>query len=235
MLIAFLPLIYVTLAAGVALTKHRYVTLTTARIRHASHLMSSSDPDRLAGTLAICHFLASIGCASYALQPPPDILVALDVYRSPPSGAHPVVGTDERLRCRFRSKRACSYGRRVLIGTSTAAGYLTRRRCVRRHLRSGNPLFGNHSSHLVLSRVRGDEGLDCFIFFIRGFVTCSRRRTPRPPAELATPGLINLIPAFSSAETSSISELTLPRTTPSLDSMRWMVGTERFARSAVCR
>jgi hypothetical protein len=83
MLIAFLPLIYVTLAAGVALTKHRYVTLTTARIRHASHLMSSSDPDRLAGTLAICHFLASIGCASYTLQPPPDILVALDVYLGP--------------------------------------------------------------------------------------------------------------------------------------------------------
>jgi len=55
------------------------MTLTTARIRHASHLMSSSDPDRLAGTLAICLFLASIGCASYALQPPPDILVALNL------------------------------------------------------------------------------------------------------------------------------------------------------------
>ena len=83
MLIAFLPLIYVTLAAGVALTKHRYVTLTTARIRHASHLMSSFDPDRLAGTLAICHFLASIGCASYALQPPPVVLVAMDLHLGP--------------------------------------------------------------------------------------------------------------------------------------------------------
>jgi hypothetical protein len=50
-LIAFLPLIYVTLAAGLALTKHRYVTLTTARIRHASHLRSPFEPDRLAGTL----------------------------------------------------------------------------------------------------------------------------------------------------------------------------------------
>jgi hypothetical protein len=29
-------LIYVAFAAGVALTKHRYVTLTTTRIRHAS-------------------------------------------------------------------------------------------------------------------------------------------------------------------------------------------------------
>ena len=86
-LISFLPLIYVVFAAGVALTKHRYVTLTTTRIRHASHLMSSSDPDRLAGTLAICHFLASIGCASYALQPPPVVLVAMDLHFGPHAAA----------------------------------------------------------------------------------------------------------------------------------------------------
>jgi len=36
--VALLPLIYATLAAGVALTKHRYVTLTSTRIRHASRL-----------------------------------------------------------------------------------------------------------------------------------------------------------------------------------------------------
>jgi hypothetical protein len=82
-----LPLIYVAFAAGVALTKHRYVTLTTARIRHASHLMSSSEPDRFAGTLAICLFLASLGCASYALQPPPDILVAMNWYLGPYAAA----------------------------------------------------------------------------------------------------------------------------------------------------
>ena len=35
-------------------------------------------------------------------------------FWSPRSSAHPVVGTDQRLRCRFRSKRACGYGRRVL-------------------------------------------------------------------------------------------------------------------------
>ena len=86
-LISLLPLIYVVLAAGVALTKHRYVTLTTTRIRHASHLMSSSEPDRLAGTLAICLFLASIGCASYALQPPPGILVAMDLHFGPHAAA----------------------------------------------------------------------------------------------------------------------------------------------------
>src|SRR5439155_26011008 len=97
------------------------------------------------------------------------------------------------------------------------------------------PLFENHVIYLVRSQVRRGEGLDCLTFFIFGFVTCSLRRTPRPPAELVTPGLINSIPAFSSAETSFIRESTFPRITPSLASMRWMVGTERSARSAVCR
>lgn len=69
--ISLLPLIYVVFAAGVALTKHRYLTLTTTRIRHASRLMSSSEPERAAGTIAICLLFASIGCASFALQPPP--------------------------------------------------------------------------------------------------------------------------------------------------------------------
>ncbi|WP_426440310.1 hypothetical protein [Bradyrhizobium genosp. P] len=76
--ISLLPLIYVVLAAGIALTKHRYVTLTSARIRYASRLVSPSDPDRLSGTLAICFFFASIGCASFALQPPPAILIAMN-------------------------------------------------------------------------------------------------------------------------------------------------------------
>ena len=85
--VSLLPFIYVVFAAGVALTKHRYLTLTTTRIRHASHLMSSSEPDRLAGTLAICFFLASIGCASYALQPPPVVLVAMDLHFGPHTAA----------------------------------------------------------------------------------------------------------------------------------------------------
>jgi hypothetical protein len=88
--IGLLPLIYVVFAAGVALTKHRYVTLTTTRIRYASHLMSSSEPDRLAGTLAICLFLVSLGCASLALQPPPDILVAMNWHLGPYAAA-PIV------------------------------------------------------------------------------------------------------------------------------------------------
>lgn len=78
--VSLLPLIYVVFAAGVALTKHRYVTLTSTRIRHASHLMSSSEPDRTAGTLAICLLFASIGCASLALEPPPAILASMNCY-----------------------------------------------------------------------------------------------------------------------------------------------------------
>jgi hypothetical protein len=75
-IITLLPLIYVMFATGVALTKHRYLTLTTTRIRHSSRLMSSSEPERAAGTIAICFLFASIGCASFALQPPPAFLVA---------------------------------------------------------------------------------------------------------------------------------------------------------------
>lgn len=81
--VALLPLIYVALAAGAALTKHRYVTLTSTRIRNASRLMSSSEPDRTAGTLAICLLFAAIGCASFALQPPPAILVSMNWHLGP--------------------------------------------------------------------------------------------------------------------------------------------------------
>ena len=76
--ISLLPQIYVVFAAGVALTKHRYLTLTTTRIRHASRLMSSYEPNRAAGTIAICFAFASIACASFALQPPPASLVAMN-------------------------------------------------------------------------------------------------------------------------------------------------------------
>ena len=85
--VSLLPLIYVVLAAAVALTERRYVTLTSTRIRHASRLMSPSEPDRTAGTLAICLFFASIGCASLALQPPPAILVSMNWHLGPHAAA----------------------------------------------------------------------------------------------------------------------------------------------------
>jgi hypothetical protein len=78
LVVSLLPLIYVMFAAGVALTEHRYVTLTSMRIRYASRLMSTTEPNRTAGTLAICLFFASIGCASLALEPPPAILASMN-------------------------------------------------------------------------------------------------------------------------------------------------------------
>src|SRR6185369_1498734 len=45
-------------------------------------------------------------------------------------------------------------------------------------------------------------------------------RTPRPPPLLVAPSPINSMPCFARASTSFINESTLPRTTPSLDSMR---------------
>ena len=83
--VASLRSIYLLLAAGVALTKHRYVASTSARIRHASRQLSPSEPERMAGTLAICLLVAAFGCASFALQPPPDMLAAMNWHL----GDHP--------------------------------------------------------------------------------------------------------------------------------------------------
>ena len=60
-------------------------------------------------------------------------------------------------------------------------------------------------------------------------------RTPRPPPELTAFSVISSMPAISSAETSFINESTLPRMTPSLASMRWMVGSDNPHRSASLR
>ena len=54
----------------------------------------------------------------------------------------------------------------------------------------------------------------------------------RPPVVLVALSEINSMPAASSAATSFISETTLPRITPSLASIRWMVGSDRPERSA---
>jgi hypothetical protein len=90
-MISLMPLIYVVIAAGVALTKHRYLTMTTTRIRHASQLTSSSEPNRAAGTIAVCFLFASIGCVSFALQPPPAILVAVNWHIGPYAAAAPIL------------------------------------------------------------------------------------------------------------------------------------------------
>lgn len=80
---SLLPLIYVVLAAGVALTKHRGIALTSTRICDASRLMSSSKPGRTAGTLAASFLFLSIGCASFAFEPPPAILDSINWHLGP--------------------------------------------------------------------------------------------------------------------------------------------------------
>src|SRR6202035_3112729 len=52
-------------------------------------------------------------------------------------------------------------------------------------------------------------------------------RTPRPPLALVALSEMSSMPPISSAATSFIKESTLPRITPSLASMRWMVGSDR--------
>ena len=60
-------------------------------------------------------------------------------------------------------------------------------------------------------------------------------RTPRPPLWLAVLSAMSSMPSVSNALINFISELTLPRTTPSLASIRWMVGNDKPAVSASVR
>src|ERR1035441_6993474 len=60
-------------------------------------------------------------------------------------------------------------------------------------------------------------------------------RTPRPPPWLAVLSEINSTPSASTAATSFIRESTWPRITPTLASMRWMVGSDSRAASASLR
>src|SRR5271155_5152334 len=60
-------------------------------------------------------------------------------------------------------------------------------------------------------------------------------RTPRPPELLVALSVMSSMPSMSRAAISFISESTLPRTTLSLASIRWMVGSDRPAASASVR
>jgi hypothetical protein len=60
-------------------------------------------------------------------------------------------------------------------------------------------------------------------------------RMPRPPVELVALSEISSIPLASSAATSFMSESTLPRMTPSLASIRWIVGSDRSDNFASLR
>jgi hypothetical protein len=49
--------------------------------------MPSSEPGRSAGTLAACFLFVSIGCASFALEPPPAILISMNWPLGPQAAA----------------------------------------------------------------------------------------------------------------------------------------------------
>ena len=74
---AFLPWAYVLIAVGVALSANRFVDLTAARIRHASRAMHPAAPASAAETLQGRLWLAAIGCAILAVNPPPDLVSAI--------------------------------------------------------------------------------------------------------------------------------------------------------------
>ena len=105
--VSLLQLTYLACAAGVAMTKHRYVILTRTRIRHASRLMSASEPDRTAGTIAIFLAIMSIECAVYVLPPPPVFLASIDWRIGPHAAAGPVLWSA------FMSVCAASFGSNV--------------------------------------------------------------------------------------------------------------------------
>ena len=73
-------------------------------------------------------------------------------------------------------------------------------------------------------------GARCFVR------TCaSRSRTPRPPRGLVSPSSMSSTPAARSAAINFIRESTVPRITPSLPSMRCIVGTDSRAACAKAR
>lgn len=77
---ALLPLLrwcYFLIALGVALTSHRFVDLTAARIRVASRLMHQAEPDHATKSLLTQLTLASIGFAMLGLRPAPDLWVTI--------------------------------------------------------------------------------------------------------------------------------------------------------------
>lgn len=72
--ISLLPSIYLLIATGLALTRHRFVDLTATRIRGASRLMHPSEPDVAANALFIYLWIAAIVFAALTLSSPPSWL-----------------------------------------------------------------------------------------------------------------------------------------------------------------
>jgi hypothetical protein len=71
---SLLRLMYLLIAAGLALTRHRFVDQTAKNICRASRLMHPSDPDRAAGILLVSLVFTTVGFAAEALSSPPVFL-----------------------------------------------------------------------------------------------------------------------------------------------------------------
>lgn len=76
-LLPFLRWCFVVIALGVALTSHRFVGFTAARIRFASQLMHQGEPDHATKSLLTQLTVASIGFAILVLRPAPDLWIAI--------------------------------------------------------------------------------------------------------------------------------------------------------------
>src|SRR5579875_2738209 len=97
------------------------------------------------------------------------------------------------------------------------------------------PKQNNDGHRPYLRRLVADRPVAESDGFISPVAAFALSRTPRPPPWLEAPSPMSSMPAPSRAPTSFISESTLPRMTPSLASMRWIVGTESPERSASLR
>jgi hypothetical protein len=87
---SLLQFIYLVTAVGLALTRNRFVDLTAARIRAASHRMHPLEPARAANTLLICLWFTAFGLVALTLGPPPSFLVELG-WRFGPFRAAPII------------------------------------------------------------------------------------------------------------------------------------------------
>lgn len=79
-LLPFLRWSYDLIALGVALTSHRAVDFTAARIHLAFRLMNPAQPDHATKSLLTQLSLASVGLAMLGLRPAPDLWVTIACY-----------------------------------------------------------------------------------------------------------------------------------------------------------
>jgi len=101
--------------------------------------------------------------------------------------------------------------------------------CSIKRRKAPRPMPEGDVSYLVRSSVRA-EGFDGLMLFAFGFGDMLPEPNTTTAGHACNTRIDQFDPGiFQARDTSFISESTLPRITPSLASMRWMVGTERSA------